>query len=156
MKLRKAALSDLRQVIEMRVAYLSEEFPDIPAEKLQGIAEALPTYFKQHLGRDLLAFLAEEDGKAVAAVMLLLTEKPANPNFPTGKTGTVVNVYTLPKYRRQGLAEGLMQLLITEAKERGLDYLDLKATGAGQPLYEKLGFRAEQSSYLPMKLKLSS
>lgn len=154
MQLRKAGLADLRQVVELRVAYLSEEFPDIPAEKLHGIVQALPTYFEQHLGKDMLAFLAEEDGKAVASVMLLLTEKPANPNFPTGKTGTVVNVYTLPEYRRRGLAEQLMQLLITEAKERQLDYLDLKATGTGKPLYEKLGFRMEQSAYLPMKLKL--
>ena len=40
--------------------------------------------------------------------------------------------------------------------ELGLDFIELKATKEGYPLYKKLGFEEQHSTYTPMKFNLSN
>ena len=79
---------------------------------------------------------------------------PPNSNFPNGRIGDVLNVYVRSEYRRQGIAKALMELLIADAKAFKLDYIELKASADGYPLYKKLGFKDSVSSFRPMKLIL--
>ncbi|HHY25411.1 MAG TPA: GNAT family N-acetyltransferase [Desulfitobacterium dehalogenans] len=61
-------------------------------------------------------------------------------SHPTGKRAHFMNVYTRDAYRRQGIAKKMMELLILEAKEKGVTHLSLDATEDGRQLYYKLGF----------------
>ena len=151
MSFRMANRGDIPSLVGLRLAYLREDFPNQTAEQSSRIQTQLPDYFQRRLGRELLVFVCEEDEQIVSTVFLLITEKPANPNFPTGLTGTVLNVYTLPQYRQRGFATRLMELAIREANLRNLSYLELKATQAGLPLYQKLGFVPEESKNLSMR-----
>ena len=63
-------------------------------------------------------------------------------SHPTGRRAHLMNVYTAPDYRRQGLARQMVTALMDEAKARGVTEISLDATQAGRPLYEALGFRA--------------
>lgn len=54
-----------------------------------------------------------------------------------GKMGEVLSVYTLPAYRRQGIAQHNMQRLVEP--EQWLDS-ESSATKAGYPVYQKVGF----------------
>lgn len=112
----------------------------------------LPEYFEKHLGKDLFAFAAKENNEIVATALLLIIEKPSNPNFITGLIGNVLNVYTMPDYRRQGISAKLMENLISFAKEHNLDFVELKATTEGYPLYKKIGFTEHNSDYTDMRL----
>lgn len=58
-----------------------------------------------------------------------------------------MNVYTLPGYRHRGLARRGMEMLIDEARHRGLSSLELSATEQGRPLYEALGFTKKDGLY---------
>lgn len=58
----------------------------------------------------------------------------------TGQQGLVLNVFTEVPWRRQGVAEELMQYVLAWAKEHQLASLVLHASREGRPLYEKLGF----------------
>ena len=51
-----------------------------------------------------------------------------------------MNMYTDPEYRRQGIAYKTLDLLVQDAKARGVDHITLEATDMGRPLYEKYGF----------------
>ncbi|HEV8037669.1 MAG TPA: GNAT family N-acetyltransferase [Bryobacteraceae bacterium] len=53
-------------------------------------------------------------------------------------------VLTNRNYRRRGFARSLLLHAIQRADELGVESLKLDATDQGQPLYESLGFRAEQ------------
>ena len=147
-----AALSSLEELCKLRMCYLLEDHGQLE-EKLQAqIAEALPGYFSAHLSKDLFAFICRNNGEAVACCMLYVSEKPPNPDFPKGKTGTVLNVYTDPGFRRQGIAERLMKMLTETARELDLDYIELKATEQGYQLYRKIGFKDAVQKYHNMKL----
>ncbi len=53
---------------------------------------------------------------------------------------TLAGIYTFPEYRRQGLARRLVTALIELCREAGCARIRLRASAAGRPLYESLGF----------------
>lgn len=140
---------------DIRMEYLMEDFPEMPPEQAEHIKSKLPRYYAEHLNVDFFAYIAEDNGKLVGSAFLVLSEMPPNSNFPNGRIGTVLNVYVAPEYRRQGIASKLMEMLIADAKAMELDYIELKASSDGYPLYKKLGFKDSVSSFRPMKLTWS-
>lgn len=61
---------------------------------------------------------------------------------PSGYKAYIMNMYTHPDYRRRGIAYRTLELLVKDAKERGMTAIALEATDMGRPLYEKFGFAA--------------
>lgn len=59
-----------------------------------------------------------------------------------GRQAIVLNVYTEPAFRRQGLARALMHEVLAWARKTELESLVLHAAPDGRPLYEALGFAA--------------
>jgi len=153
-KLKRASGENINDLVRMRIAYLTEDYGSLTAEQENQLKEVLPRYYEEHLGRDLIVFFAENNGgEMISCCFLLVCEKPANPSFMHGRTGSVMNVYTLPGYRKKGIAGRLIMQLIDEAMELGLDFIELKATEAGYKLYKNLGFEEINSEYRNMKLK---
>lgn len=149
-KIEKAAVNDLDALVAMRLDYLTEDYGSLTDGQMTKIRSSLPDYFRKHMNHDLLVYVARQDS-IVSCCFLLVTEKPANPSFISGRTGTVLNVYTKPEYRRQGIAGRLMRELLAEADKIGLDYVELKATDEGYRLYKSLGFEDVVAKYHNMK-----
>ena len=59
---------------------------------------------------------------------------------PTGQKAYIMNMYTRPAYRRQGIASRTLDLLVQDARGRGVHAISLEATSMGRPLYESYGF----------------
>jgi GNAT superfamily N-acetyltransferase len=57
-----------------------------------------------------------------------------------GRHAIILNVFTEPEWRRQGVAVLLLQRIIEWARAERLDRLVLHASEAGRALYERLGF----------------
>ena len=151
MEFNKAGLEDVSQLVNMRMMYINENFGEISETQKATIETELPKYFSRHLGKDMMAFVAKDEGEIIATAMFVVIEKPANPRFVTGKIGEVLSVYTCPKYRRQGIAKQVMTQLLSYAKEQQIDLVELKATKDGYPLYKQLGFEEEKSANVSMK-----
>ena len=132
----KANLNDLRDLVDLRIEYLLEDYGKIPQSKLTLIADNLPNYFCNHLNKDLIAFVCRSENKIVGCCFLYISEKPSNPTFINGRTGSVLNVYTRPQFRRRGFAKKLIKLLLTESENNNLDFVELKATDFGYNLYK--------------------
>ena len=147
----KANTEDIQDLVALRLAYLSEDYGEIPQEQLALIADQLPDYFRKHLDQDLFAFVCRDAQSIVGCCFLYISEKPSNPTFINGKTGTVLNVYTKPEFRKRGIAGELIKLLLAESKAQHLDYVELQATDAGYHLYKSLGFADVVSKYHDMK-----
>lgn len=153
----KAEINDIDSLIELRIDYLNEVHGELSeSQKYQLSVCKLPDYYLRHLNRDFFVYVCREEDNIVGGCFLYVTEKPASPDFMNGKTGTVLNVYTKPEYRKKGIAGKLIRLLISDAEKMGLDFVELKATDAGYNLYKSIGFEDATSKYHNMKIQLDN
>ena len=86
-------------------------------------------------------WFAEDGGRVVSGVGMMVIEWPPHPLHVEPLRGYILNVYTEPEWRGQGLAKRLTGLAMGAARERGLNLTILHATEMGKPLYAKLGFK---------------
>ena len=108
-------IADIPALIDMRTAYILEDFGELSPEDEAVMRKTLPDYFSEHLNRDCIAFLAKDGETVVSVALLMILQKPCHPKMIHGKMGEVLSVYTLPAYRRQGIAQHNMQRLVDYA-----------------------------------------
>ena len=148
----KATIKDINGLTDLRLAYLQEDLGVITDKEL--IQESLPGYYEKHLNKDLMVYVARDEEDIVSCAFLLIVEKPMSPSFITGKTGTVLNVYTKPGYRHRGYAKELMTMMLEEATAQDVSVIELKSTEDGYLLYKSVGFEDVVVKYHNMKIVL--
>ena len=153
MNVEKAGIGDIDALVQLRLAYLREDFGTLADSDADAVKKGLPGYFLAHLNRDLFVYMIREGPEIVSCAFLLVIRKPMSPAFLNGMTGTVMNVYTVPSSRRKGYAGGIIRKLLDEAKEMELSVVELKSTEDGYPLYLSAGFSDDRSKYHLMKWK---
>jgi GNAT superfamily N-acetyltransferase len=79
-------------------------------------------------------------GLAIGAGGVVIDQHPPSPGNLSGQVGTIMNLVTDPRHRRQGIARRIMEVIIEWLEEQGIQWASLHATDMGQPLYEELGF----------------
>jgi len=82
----------------------------------------------------------EHDGRVVAGGGIIMLPYHSSPRDPSPQRAWIVNMYTEPRYRRQGLARRLMDEMIGWCRGQGMTTVYLHASDEGRPLYESLGF----------------
>ena len=95
-------------------------------------------------------FAETSTGQVVAGGGIVLTIRASTPTHPQLLRAEILNVYTEPAFRRQGLAGRLMQSMIAWCKTEGFSYVSLHASDAGLPLYESLGFKRTREMRLEL------
>ncbi len=82
----------------------------------------------------------EIDGDIVATAIGTLELGVPNPQCPQGRTVRLMNVITLPAYRRQGYGTLLVGEVVAWARSIDADRVDLSTTPDGQRIYDQAGF----------------
>ena len=100
MILNKADLNDIPELVRLRLEYLAEDHGGLSDKETELISASLPDYFQRRLNKELFVYTARTEERIVGCCFLIVTEKPANPDFINGLTGTVLNVYTEKPFRR--------------------------------------------------------
>ena len=116
---------------------------NLPADYI--FSEELITYSKEYFekgNQTTILAIDEENDSVIGCATLCYMEMMPTFSHPTGKRAHLMNVYTNQDYRRKGIAMRMMELLIIEARDRGVTEISLDATESGRPLYEKCGFKA--------------
>jgi ribosomal protein S18 acetylase RimI-like enzyme len=94
--------------------------------------------------------VTDESGEIIAGAGLWLIDTPPHAVDPYGRRGNILNVYTHPSFRRQGLARRLMNIILDWCRENQIGNLSLQASNDGRALYESLGFKSTNE----MRLRL--
>jgi GNAT superfamily N-acetyltransferase len=100
---------------------------DLRADFMRNIAPHLPLD-----DPDFALYLARQAGEPVAASVM----------FCDARVVGVCDVSVTPAARRQGLGAAVTHAVMRAGQERGRRYAVLQASPMGQPVYERLGFRA--------------
>ncbi len=153
-EIRKGTLEDIKELVRVRMAYLEADYGEIEENIMNQIQSSLPECFEKHLNKDLFAYIACDNSRIISIVLLNVTEKPANPHNIRSKMGEVLNVFTDSEYRRQGIAETLIKMMLKEAKAMELSAVKLEATDMGKGVYLKAGFKPTVSKYTSMRFEL--
>jgi GNAT superfamily N-acetyltransferase len=87
-----------------------------------------------------LPFLARVDNRAVGMAWLGVVERIPGPDRWPRRAGLVQSVYVRPQYRDRGIGAALMQVVTTEARRLGLDYLMVHPSERSFSFYRRHGF----------------
>lgn len=145
--IRRATPADAAAIAQHRVAMFRDIDPTIPDEMATALLNtSLVAVAATLQDGSYIGWLATTNtGQIIAGVGAHL--KPQLPRFSddrsrviTGVVPLVVNVYTEPSWRSQGIARALMTQLMQWATDEGFDRVLLHASDAGRPLYSSLGF----------------
>ena len=138
---RKATINDIETLAKIRSIFIMEVTvcSEIERNKLE-IANKI--YFESALAEDsFVAWLATDNDKIIATSGLSFSVAPPSLDRLDGKVAYIMNMFTFPDYRKQGIAMKLLERTVEEAKSRGYSKITLNATDMGKPLYEKYGFK---------------
>ena len=95
---------------------------------------------KMAAGEYLGWFAVTENGAIAAGAGLWLMDWPPHMIGAGGRRGNILNVYTDPAYRRQGLARRLTETAVDWCRANGIRTVILHASDEGRKLYRSLGF----------------
>lgn len=101
---------------------------------------ATKQYFLNHINKDLFCFGVQKDGKVVSTAYLCMFSRLPSPENLSGQEGYILNVYTLPQYRKNGCAKVLLEEIICFCETNKIERVWLNASEQGAPVYTACGF----------------
>ena len=147
-----ATSEDIVELMAIRLKML-REVNDL--SKDYAFSEEFCSYSREYFlnGNHTTVLVVDGDNKKpIGCATLCYIEIMPTFSHPTGKRAHLMNVYTAPDYRGQGIARRMVEMLMEEARRRGVTEISLDATASGRPLYRKLGFRdSEECMVLVLK-----
>lgn len=138
---KKATLKDIDILTETRIIVLRAANQLSDDVDMTEVEKQSYEYYRKAISDDAhVAYLVFDGELFVGAGGVSFFEVMPTYHNPTGKKAYIMNMYIKPEYRRQGIAYKTLDLLVAEAKERGITAISLEATRMGRALYKKYGF----------------
>ncbi|MFF3108726.1 GNAT family N-acetyltransferase [Kitasatospora sp. NPDC057904] len=137
LSVRLAGPQDADELLRLRVAVLDS------AQLTDEWRSTFRDDMRARLGTDpnLLAYVVPIDAHTLASCAIGIVYRGyRGPTHPGGLWGRIHTVATDPAHRRRGHARATTAALIEALKEAGCGSIELRATEAGAPLYQSLGF----------------
>lgn len=138
---KRAEANDIDELVKTRIMVLRSANKLSEAVNMSEVEKESYEYYRRAFETgEHIAYLVYDKGRFIGAGGISFYQ--VMPTFcnPTGKKAYIMNMYTAPEYRRQGIAYKTLDLLVKEAKRLGVMQIGLEATQMGRPLYEKYGF----------------
>ncbi len=138
---RKATIADLEILTETRIEVLRAANQLSNDVDLSEVRKQSFAYYQNALKNDThVAYLIFDGETFVGAGGISYFQVMPTYHNPSGKKAYIMNMYTKPDCRRQGIAIKTLDLLVADARAKGITAISLEATDMGRPLYVKYGF----------------
>ncbi len=138
---KKATVEDIDELVRTRIIVLRAANKLSDDVDMSVVEQESCVYYKRALETgEHIAYLVYDNGIFIGAGGVSFYQVMPTYHNPTGKKAYIMNMYTAPEYRRQGIALHTLDLLVKDAKEQGVSQIALEATDMGRPLYERYGF----------------
>lgn len=145
-EVKNVKIQDIDLLLDWRMEVLShvfrEEFKSLTAEQVETIRENNRRYFLSEIpsGGHIACFVYR-DGEIVGCGGVCIYDEMPSPDNLGGKCAYLMNIYTRPEYRHQGIATRVVEHLIAEAKAQSIEKIYLETSADGERMYRRLGFK---------------
>lgn len=140
-KYKKATIADIDELVRTRINVLRTANKLSNDVDMSLVEKESYEYYKRALETsEHIAYLVYDNGAFVDAGGVSFYQVMPTYHNPTGKKAYIMNMYTAPAYRRQGIAFYTLDLLVKDIRKQVVSQITLEATEMGRPLYEKYGF----------------
>lgn len=138
---KKGTIEDIDLLTKTRIEVLRAANKLSSDIDMYEVERASYEYYRQAFLNDShTAYLVFDGNKFVGAGGVSYYQVMPTYHNPSGKKAYIMNIYTSPSYRRNGIATKTLTLLVEDAKRRGINAISLEATEIGKLLYDKFGF----------------
>ena len=138
---KKAAVEDIDELVRTRIIVLRAANKLSVYVDMSVVEQESYKYYKWAIDSgEHIAYLVYDNKKFIGAGGVSFYRVMPTYHNLTGKKAYIMNMYTAPEYRRQGIALHTLDLLVKDAREQGVSKIALEATDMGRPLYERYGF----------------
>ena len=138
---KKATIEDIDLLTETRIKVLRAANQLSDKEDMKEVEkESYHYYQKALLDGSHIAYLVFDRERFVGTGGVCFFQVMPTYHNPCGKKAYIMNMYTLPEYRRRGIAAKTLDMLVKDAWNKGIRAISLEATDMGRLLYEKYGF----------------
>lgn len=139
----KANISDVSTLVDNRILFAFELGGEQSPEKVEALKNQMTTYFTKATADQSCISIIAKCGEAIAGIgSVHIRQMPGNFKNPSGKWGYIMNMYTVPQFRRNGICKRILNLLVEEGKKIDITAFELHATKAGEMVYLQEGFAA--------------
>lgn len=140
-EIREIGASEVELLTTYRMAYLTELQGEQTVEYQKQLKKELNAYFTEALAeKRFFAYLAELKGEILSFGAMVIKKIPGDFNQSSYLEGDILNMFTIPVARRNGISAMILQQLINEARNRGISKISLHTTKDAEKLYRKFGF----------------
>lgn len=151
--IQKATLKDIELLMKWRMEVLHEVFSIPQSRPTDMLERENRRYYQKALQTgEHIACFARLDDKIIGCGGICLYSEMPSPDNPTGKCAYLMNIYTRPRFRKQGAGKAIIKYLIGQAVKLDISKIYLETSEAGKYLYTKIGFVPMQDM---MKLPVS-
>lgn len=138
---KKADIENIDELVRTRLIVLREANKlSEEADMEQVEKESYKYYCKALTAGEHIAYLIYDKETFIGAGGVSFYQVMPTYHNPSGRKAYIMNMYTAPQYRRQGIAYEMLNRLVRDIRARGVTQIALEATDMGRPLYEKYGF----------------
>ncbi len=138
---KKATLEDIEILTETRITVLRAANQLLEDTDMGEVKRQSRQYYQKALHDDThIAYLVFDGDRFAGCGGISFFQVMPTYHNPSGNKAYIMNMYTAPDYRRKGIAHQTLDLLVQEAKQKGITAISLEATSMGRPLYEAYGF----------------
>jgi len=143
--IRDAGVADLDRLVAIRMAAMRHVYApygnfltdELWAKLEKGVRDF---YFDSLLDGSHVACLALIDDEVVGSGGMCIYRELPSPENSSGISCYIMNVYTVPEHRHQGIGRAMMDTLISKAHEAGARKVYLETSEAARRLYADEGF----------------
>jgi predicted GNAT family N-acyltransferase len=150
---RKLTQDDIDLFVKLRLDFLSDINKEMTEKYREIMTDSLKQYYLKHFVKnEFIGIICEYNSNIISTAFLAISEKPANFHFINGKIGTLLNVFTYPEYRKNGISTNIMKMVLEESKKQNISEIELLATEDGEKIYKKFGFSESDNKYMKLRL----
>lgn len=140
-KIRKATVKDLETLVEHRHR-MFEEMSGPKKAKSNLAGDAYRDWAREIMKQKLYHgyIVTDDKGEEAASGCIWLRQVQPSHGRPASMVPYLMSMYTVPKFRRNGLASMVVREAMGWAKKNGYTVMTLHASVAGRNVYPKLGW----------------